>query len=125
MAKVKSDKISSSDLLEKTGNMSLIAIFLLSGIAAFIHPDMSVMGISVVTGLLAICGALVAITNIRKNEETPFLIAVIGLTVVSTSLFLIQMPSQLQVLLANVMVSFGISGFIVALGMIIRLGWGR
>ena len=127
MAKARKSKksVSGKDLIEKLGDLSLIGIFLLAGIAAFIQPDVSVMGVSAVTALLAICGAVLAITNIRKKEELNYLVAVIGLTVVSTSLFLISMPAQFQVLLANIMVGFGISGFVVALGMIIKIGWTR
>jgi hypothetical protein len=76
--------------------------------------------------ILAICGAMVAIQNIRISEENPFLIGVIALVTILTAFLIIPefrfaLSSQLGVFFFNLLVGFGVAGFIVAVGVVSRL----
>ena len=76
--------------------------------------------------IIAICGAMVAIQNIRISEENPFLIGVIALVTILTPFLMIPdfrnaLGSHLFVFFYNLMVGFGVAGFIVAIGVVSRL----
>ena len=77
--------------------------------------------------ILGICGAIVAIQNIQIKEENSFLIAITALVIILTAFLLIPETgsafySPIGALFVNLIIGFGISGFIVALGLISRLG---
>ncbi|MEM5778759.1 MAG: hypothetical protein QXD43_01095 [Candidatus Aenigmatarchaeota archaeon] len=77
--------------------------------------------------LLGICGAIVAIQNIQIREENSFLIATSALVIILTAFLLIPelatiANSVIGTFFINLIVGFGIAGFIVALGLITRLG---
>jgi hypothetical protein len=77
--------------------------------------------------LLGICGAIVAIQNIQIKEENSFLISTTTLVVILTAFLLIPelepvSSSAIGTLFVNLIVGFGSAGFIVALGLISRLG---
>jgi hypothetical protein len=77
--------------------------------------------------ILGICGAIVAIQNIQIKEENSFLISVAALIIILTAFLLIPefgslFNSPIGTLFVNLIVGFGIAGFIVALGLISRLG---
>lgn len=77
--------------------------------------------------VLGVCGAIVAIQNIQIREENSFLIGTATLVIVLTAFLLIPefgtiSNSPIGTLLVNLIVGFGIAGFIVALGLISRLG---
>jgi hypothetical protein len=80
--------------------------------------------------IIAVCGALVAIQNIKISEENSFLIGVIALVTILTAFLIIPefrfaLSSQIGVFFFNLLVGFGVAGFIVALGLISRLGLKR
>jgi hypothetical protein len=77
--------------------------------------------------ILGICGAIVAIQNIQIKEENSFLIAISALVIILTAFLLIpgfgdMFSSPIGTLFVNLIIGFGIAGFIVALGLISRLG---
>jgi hypothetical protein len=80
--------------------------------------------------ILGICGAIVAIQNIQIKEENSFLISTSALIIILTAFLLIPefgmiSNSAIGTLFVNLIVGFGIAGFIVALGLISRLGLER
>jgi len=80
--------------------------------------------------ILGVCGAIVAIQNIQIKEENSFLISTSALIIILTAFLLIPefgtiSDSAIGTLLVNLIVGFGIAGFIVALGLISRLGLER
>lgn len=80
--------------------------------------------------IIAVCGAVVAIQNIKISEENSFLIGVIALVTILTAFLIIPefrfaLSSQIGVFFFNLLVGFGVAGFIVALGLISRLGLKR
>jgi hypothetical protein len=77
--------------------------------------------------ILGICGAIVAIQNIQIKEENSFLISTAALVIILTAFLLIPefgsiSSSVIGTLFVNLIVGFGVAGFIVALGLISRLG---
>jgi len=80
--------------------------------------------------ILAICGAIVAIQNIQIKEENSFLIGTGTLIIVITAILIIPefgsvSMSPIGSFLVNLVVGFGVAGFVVALGLISRLGLER
>jgi hypothetical protein len=76
--------------------------------------------------ILGICGAVVAIQNIQIKEEVSFLIATTALILILSAFLLIvefrYVSYNFSSLFLNLIVGFGVAGFIVALGLISRLG---
>jgi len=77
--------------------------------------------------VLGVCGAIVAIQNIQIKEENSFLVSTSALIIVLTAFLLVPefsaiSNSPIGTLFVNLIVGFGIAGFIVALGLISRLG---
>ena len=77
--------------------------------------------------LIGIFGAVVAIQNIQIKEENSFLIATSALIIVLTAFLLIPglgaiTNYPIDVLFINLIVGFGIAAFIVAFGLMSRLG---
>jgi len=69
---------------------------------------------------------MVAVYNIRSDEETSFLIAtgafyIFVLTWLSTTLFVKVIPEIVYYVLFNMLVGLGVAGFIVALGLIFKI----
>ena len=118
MAKAKKDKMKIT-----LGDMAFVGIILVAAGAAYFTVPASYSYVP--TLLLGLFGAILAIINIQREEETRFLISVIGLVVVTTVLLLINLPTEASMFLVNLSVGFGIAGFIVALGNIVKLGWGK
>jgi hypothetical protein len=80
--------------------------------------------------ILGLCGAMVAIQNIQIKEENSFLIGTIALVTILSAFLLIPefrfaLSSPLGTFLFNLLIGFGVAGFIVALGLIARLGLTR
>ena len=76
--------------------------------------------------ILAIAGALVAIVNIRIQEERDYLMAIIGLIVTVMGLSLVTVQNQMLFnFLNNLIVGFGVAGFIIAIAMISKVGLTR
>ena len=73
--------------------------------------------------ILAIAGALVAITNIQIKEERDYLLGIIGLivTIMGLSLVTIQSPMLFN-FLNNLIVGFGVAGFVIAISIISKVG---
>jgi predicted nucleic acid-binding Zn ribbon protein len=92
----------------------------------------SVIGVTltskaVVWSILGICGAVVAYKNIKKKEENCFLIGTSALLIVIMMFLLVPefYSSSLTLLksfLVNLGVGLGVASFVVALGLIARLG---
>ncbi|MEM5772476.1 MAG: hypothetical protein QXO19_03300 [Candidatus Aenigmatarchaeota archaeon] len=98
--------------------VALIIIAIIAAVAPGTAPK------EIVYLILGICGAMIAIDNIRIDEEQSFLIAVTGLIIITIS-WLIAMPQMneiLKSLLINLDIGFGVAAFIVALSEIYRLG---
>ncbi len=113
----------------RLGDIAFIAIFIVAAIQSWgaSSADLAVKALfaaPTATLLLGLAGAYLAVYNIRKNEETAFLLGVIGLSVVVLLLTtFVKMPEFFSLFLANIAVAFGVGGFIVALGLILRTGW--
>jgi len=99
-------------------DIALIGIFALAAIISYFNLQNPVY-----TLLLGLAGALIAIENIKKNEEVTYMIAVATLIIVIGAISLVSVPVQVTSFLANIAVAFGISGLIVALGTIVKLSW--
>lgn len=105
------------------GTAWFLAILLIAAIGAVVQASVS---LTIFWLILAICGAMVAIYNIRFDEENSFLIAVAGLFIVLISWSLTGVFSQLQNemlfnFLINLMVGLGVAGFIVAVASIFKI----
>jgi len=76
--------------------------------------------------ILGILGAIVALIDVRKNEEQAFLLGIIGLMIITTALSIIpnfsQITGALGNFLINLSVGFGLAGLVVALSLIARIG---
>lgn len=105
----------------EAGTGWFLAILLISAVAALWNLDIALTAL-----VLGICGAAVAILNIRADEERDFLIGVIALTVVLFAMVSIPQIAALaaatQRFFINLIVAFGIAGFIVALSLIAKVG---
>jgi hypothetical protein len=100
------------------GTLAFIAIFLLAYIGLFAEAEMNTL----ILLLLAVSGAIVAITNITIKEEINFLISVTALNVILLSWHqLLGLTSAMKVFLTNLAVAFGTAGIIIALAVIIKL----
>ena len=80
--------------------------------------------------IIGICGALVAMQNIQIKEENSFLVSTSALVIIMTAFLLIPefsviSNSAIGTLFVNMIVGFGIAGFIVAIGLMSRLGLER
>jgi len=80
--------------------------------------------------ILGVCGAMVAIQNIQVKEENSFLTSTATLIVILTAFLLIPefsaiSDSVIGTFFVNLLIGFGIAGFIVALGLMSRLGLER
>ncbi|MFQ6009915.1 MAG: hypothetical protein ACE5J7_02230 [Candidatus Aenigmatarchaeota archaeon] len=105
--------------IHKLGNIALVVIFALAAVSIYVPLDAAATYI-----VLGVMGAIIAILNIRKAEEQPFLLAVIALMVLTTVVYAIPiMPYQVGEFLVRISIPFGIAGLIVALGLIIKIAW--
>lgn len=104
------------------GTAGFLAILIISMLGSVISIHTTILWL-----VLAICGAIVAIQNIQIKEENSFLIGTIALIVVITAILIIPEFSSVSIspigsFLINLVVGFGVAGFVVALGLISRLG---
>ena len=102
-----------------------IGIILFSIIGAVLSINREIIWL-----IIGICGAIVAIQNIQKKEEISFLAGTTTLIVVLTAFLLIPefsiiANSPIGTLFVDLIIGFGVAGFIVALGLISRLGLER
>lgn len=76
------------------------------------------------TMIVAICGAIVAILNVTRIEESKYIMAVTALVVIVTSwkLLGITTNNMLGIFMSNLVVGFGVAGFILALALIAKIG---
>lgn len=106
------------------GTLCFAAIIVISIIAAYFLAEINTVAVLI----LGIFGALVAITNIQIKESGSFLVAISALLIIIISWFVIiptittEIPKQLIKFLTGIAIGFGIAGFIVALGVIARIG---
>lgn len=98
------------------GSMALIGVFLFS--AAFAYYPIGTAG----TAFIGLLGALMAVKHISRGEENEFLISITAFVVVSTAV-LVLTTDILSVFLMNLVIGFGVGGFLVALGKIVKMGW--
>ncbi len=109
------------------GTIWLLVIIIISIIGAL--PQVAVgMNVYYIYLILGLGGAVIAILNIKKNEEVNFLIAITALIVVvmlalPSILNEVQSTSTLMLIrfLVNLVTAFGVAGFIVSLGKIIKI----
>ena len=107
--------------IRKLGNIALVVIFLLAAVSIYVPLDAAAT-----YAVLGVLGAVIAILNIKKAEEQPFLLAVIALMVLATVVFAIPgMPTEIGEFLVRISIPFGIAGLIVALGLIVKIVWER
>ena len=117
------------DWERRLGDIAFISIFIVSAIQSWgassaVEAIKALFAAPTATLLLGLTGAYLAVYNIRKNEETAFLLGVIGLSIVVLLLTtFVKMPEFFSLFLANIAVAFGVGGFIVSLGLILRTGW--
>ena len=97
------------------GASALVASFVIAGIATY-YP------MNLLTIILALLGAVIAVLNIKQREETSFMIAIVTYIVV-TSIVTSFAPALLVNYMINLAVVFGTAGLVVALGTLIKLGW--
>jgi len=121
MAKRKRSRAKKSKFHRYTmGTVWFLAILFLSAIGA--SPRL--INIQIIWLLLMVCGAIVAIYNIRKQEEIPFLIASVTLIVIvicmQVSSFTVL--SIIDMFVFNLGIAFGTAAFVVALALIAKLG---
>ena len=106
------------------GTGFFLAILLISAVAAWMDPEM--LYISTTMLVLGICGAIVAMLNIRVSEERDFLIGTTALIIVLFAMNsiagLVALPTEVRIFIINLMMGFGIAGFIVALSLIAKVG---
>ena len=105
----------------------LATIFFIGIIVVSIIGAVVPMAQGIIWLIIAVCGAIVAIQNIQIREENSFLIGTIALVTILTAFLLIPefrfaLSSPIGTFLFNLLVGFGVAGFIVALGLISRLG---
>jgi hypothetical protein len=111
------------------GSLSFLAILIVAAMASLFEVPAEYAEIPLM--VMALLGAIIAIDNITKNEELMFMVA--SLTVMMFALFLgsfgaliaLGLPDSLALFVIYISISFGIGGFIVALGAILKLGWNK
>ncbi len=119
MAKPKNSKTTKSKMRVSFGTLAFLGIFIVAYAANWMQSYASET--LLLAGLL---GMVVAIFNIRKNEEKDFLVAITAFLVAVLVLSLILgYISLLSTFLTYLAVGFGVSGMITAFYMIIRLGY--
>lgn len=101
--------------------------FLTLILIAVVGATPSIVNREIIWMLVGICGAMVAIENIQKQEEISFLVGTSAVLVVVISLMTIPQLSVMTVstvgyFLVNIAFGFGIAAFSVAMGLIARLG---
>ncbi len=108
----------------EAGTAWFLAILLISAVTSFWEFDVAITAL-----VLGICGAAVAILNIRVDEERDFLIGVTALVVVLFAMIsiadMLTLATELQNFFTNLLIGFGIAGFIVALSLIAKVGLKR
>lgn len=114
----------------KKAKYDLATAFFVGIVVISIIGTVAPINIGIIWLVLAICGAIVAIQNIQIKEENSFLIGTATLVIILTAFLLVPefgavSDSPIGLLFVNLMVGFGIAGFIVALGLIARLGLER
>ena len=104
------------------GTIWFLAILVLSALGA-VYPAYSVE----LAMIIAICGAIVAILNITKVEESGYLLASTALVVIITAWALLGILAHemLALFLGNLVIGFGVAGFILALATIAKIGLDR
>lgn len=102
------------------GSVWFLAIIILGLIGAF--PSM--LNREILWLLLMVCGAIVAIHNIRKDEEVTFLIATTSLLVILVCMKVaaVSIIPLIDLFIYNIAIGFGTAAFVVALALIAKLG---
>lgn len=103
------------------GTAWFLATILVSLIAAFIQVDTLILFL-----VLGICGAMIAIYNIRFEEEASFLLAVAALFITIMAwniaeIFGVIGSVEFVAFLFNLMIGLGVSSLIVSVGLIFKL----
>jgi hypothetical protein len=111
----------------KKNRFDLATIFFVGIIVIAIIGATLPINTGIIWLMLGICGAIVAVQNIQIKEENSFLIATTALVIILTAFLLIPdfgftFYSPIGTLFVNLIVGFGVAGFIVALGLVSRLG---
>jgi hypothetical protein len=98
------------------GAVSLVGIFVVAAAAAYMpFPPVDYL-------LLALLGAYMALRNVQVGEETEYITGVVGLVLVDFVLAAL-VPDLLARFLTNLTVGFGAAGMLIALGLLVKLGW--
>ena len=104
------------------GTVWFLAIIILSALAA-VYSNFALELIMIV----GICGAIVAIMNITKVEETRYIEASTALVVIITAWKLLGLLTHvmLETFLTGLLVGFGVAGFVLAISLIAKIGLDR
>jgi len=107
-----------------TGSLSFLAILIVAAVGSLFTIPAEYGQIFLL--LMGLLGAIIAIDNITKNEELMFMLACVTVIIVGLALSTyVVLPPALGLFVAHLSVAFGIAGFIVALGAILKLGWNK
>jgi hypothetical protein len=120
--KIKKTALDPTRVSLNMGSLSFLAILIAAAVfSLFSIPEEFAQWPILVMGLL---GAIIAIDNITKSEELQFMVASITIMLVSLLLTTIMIiPDAVRLFVAYLSFAFGIAGFIVALGAVLKLGW--
>lgn len=99
-----------------SGTAWFLAILVISVIGAFVSVSTTLLWL-----VLGVCGAVVAILNIRVSEEKEYLHGVVALLLITIAFAPILPISELSNFLMNLSVGFGVAGFVIALSHIARI----
>ncbi|NOZ81940.1 MAG: hypothetical protein GXO63_02200 [Candidatus Micrarchaeota archaeon] len=103
------------------GTLAFVGIFIIS----YLMVVFEVYDVSAVL-IIGILGAAVGIFNITAKEERGFLLAITTLNIIILAWNeLLILPLVLERFLSYLVVGFGAAGLIIALAVIIRLGFER
>ncbi len=102
------------------GTVAFVSIFLLAFIGLYTPESMKVT----MYLILAILGVIVSIFNITAKQEIDFLVSVGALIVILLSWHVFfNLPAITKTFIEYLLVSFGTAGFVIALAVIIQLGY--
>ena len=102
------------------GTIWFLAIIVLGLIGSF--PSM--LNREILWLLLMVCGAIVAMHNVRKDEELTFLVATTSLLVILVCMKVaaVSIVPFVDLFVYNIAIGFGTAAFVVALALIAKLG---
>ena len=102
------------------GPIAMAGIFVISAIAAALKINGTALQVSWL--MVAILGVYIALKNIQIKEEIGFLVGVTAFVLIVSQIGPLG-GELLYAFLINTAIGFGAAGLLIALGLIIRLGY--